>query len=128
MDLRLNQDYPSKGASKTAELILSCLESDPKKRPSMEDVVLSLQDINAIKMKPTQSKSLVNNPRHSMSVGKVKKHDGNLANDAFRLQRSLQCMSEGCYPYRKLTGGGVHLWVALQMFLGMGDLQGVSSD
>ncbi|GJZ97416.1 receptor like protein kinase S.2-like protein [Tanacetum coccineum] len=69
MDPRLNQDYPSKGASKTAELILSCLESDPKKRPSMEDVVLSLQDINAIKMKPTQLKSKVNNPRHSMSVG-----------------------------------------------------------
>nr|GEV94122.1 probable serine/threonine-protein kinase PIX13 [Tanacetum cinerariifolium] len=68
MDPRLNQDYPSKGASKTAELILSCLESDPKKRPSMEDVVLSLQDINAIKMKPTQLKSLVNNPRHSVSV------------------------------------------------------------
>lgn len=60
MDPRLNQDYPSKGASKTAALILSCLESEPRKRPSMEEVVLNLQGINAIKMKQNQSKSKAN--------------------------------------------------------------------
>ncbi|KAJ0781640.1 putative transferase, protein kinase RLK-Pelle-RLCK-VIIa-2 family [Helianthus annuus] len=52
MDPRLENDYPSKGARKAAELILRCLEHDPKNRPSMEEVVVSLQEISDIKTKP----------------------------------------------------------------------------
>nr|XP_043610165.1 receptor-like protein kinase FERONIA [Erigeron canadensis] len=56
IDPRLKQAYPSEGARKTAELILGCLESEPKNRPSMEEVVSVLQVISAIQMKPGQSK------------------------------------------------------------------------
>lgn len=56
IDPRLEHCYPSKGASKAAELILSCLESDPKNRPAMEGVVVSLQEISAIKTKPKEVK------------------------------------------------------------------------
>ncbi|CAH1430961.1 unnamed protein product [Lactuca virosa] len=55
MDPRLGQNYPSEGASKAAELILSCLDLDPKNRPSMEEVVLGLQVIGSVKMEPGRS-------------------------------------------------------------------------
>lgn len=57
IDPRLDQDYPSKAAIKASELILSCLEADPKNRPSMEDVVVSLEEISAIKAKPKETKA-----------------------------------------------------------------------
>ncbi|XP_071698512.1 probable serine/threonine-protein kinase PIX13 isoform X2 [Rutidosis leptorrhynchoides] len=56
MDSRLEGNYPSKGAAKAAELILSCLEADPKNRPDMLDVMTSLQEISAIKTKPKEVK------------------------------------------------------------------------
>ncbi|KAI3797223.1 hypothetical protein L1987_32478 [Smallanthus sonchifolius] len=56
IDPRLENDYPSKGAAKAAELILNCLESDPKNRPSMEEVLFRLQEISAIKTKPRETK------------------------------------------------------------------------
>ncbi|XP_071726333.1 probable serine/threonine-protein kinase PIX13 [Rutidosis leptorrhynchoides] len=56
MDPRLGNDYPSKGAFKAAELILNCLEPDPKNRPSMLEVMVSLQEISAIKTKPKEVK------------------------------------------------------------------------
>ncbi|KAI7743280.1 hypothetical protein M8C21_007459 [Ambrosia artemisiifolia] len=61
MDPRLEQCYPSKGASKAVDLIINCLEQEPKNRPSMEEVVLSLQAINEIKMKPSQPKAHTKN-------------------------------------------------------------------
>ncbi|XP_059636830.1 probable serine/threonine-protein kinase PIX13 [Cornus florida] len=61
MDPNLENQYPPKAAIQAAELILNCLESDPKNRPSMEEVLQSLEEINAIKMKPKDSKS---NARH----------------------------------------------------------------
>ncbi|MFS8006271.1 putative transferase, protein kinase RLK-Pelle-RLCK-VIIa-2 family [Helianthus anomalus] len=56
MDPRLENDYPPKGATKAAELILSCLEADPKGRPEMKDVLVSLKEIGAIKTKPKEPK------------------------------------------------------------------------
>ncbi|KAI3745674.1 hypothetical protein L6452_08078 [Arctium lappa] len=56
IDPRLEQDYPSKGAGKASELILGCLEADPKNRPSMEEILTSLEQISAIKTKPKESK------------------------------------------------------------------------
>lgn len=56
IDPRFEHDFPPKGASKAAELILSCIEPDPKNRPSMEEVVVSLQEISAIKTKPKETK------------------------------------------------------------------------
>ncbi|PWA58844.1 serine/threonine-protein kinase, active site protein [Artemisia annua] len=56
MDPRLEQDYPSKGAIMAGELIIDCLDLNPNQRPSMEQVVLSLDEINSIKMKPRRLK------------------------------------------------------------------------
>ncbi|PWA80104.1 serine-threonine/tyrosine-protein kinase catalytic domain-containing protein [Artemisia annua] len=52
----LEHDLPLKGAFKASELVLSCLEADPKNRPSMEEVVVKLQEISAIKPKPRETK------------------------------------------------------------------------
>ncbi|KAI7755669.1 hypothetical protein M8C21_030944 [Ambrosia artemisiifolia] len=63
IDPRLENDYPPKGATKVAELILSCLEADPKNRPSMEEVLVSLQEIGSIKTKPKEPKVHATQPR-----------------------------------------------------------------
>ena len=48
MDPRLDNNYPFKGAQKLAEVIVRCLEDDPRKRPSMEEVVVILQEIGEL--------------------------------------------------------------------------------
>ncbi|XP_019187787.1 PREDICTED: probable serine/threonine-protein kinase NAK [Ipomoea nil] len=62
IDPRLEGQYPSKAVFQISELIMKCLEPDPKVRPHMEEVLANLEDINAIKMrsrdhKPNQSTS-----------------------------------------------------------------------
>ncbi|XP_044510591.1 probable serine/threonine-protein kinase PIX13 [Mangifera indica] len=52
MDPRLADQYPAKAAAKAAELILKCLESDPKSRPSMDQVLETLEKIRAIEADP----------------------------------------------------------------------------
>ncbi|RWR78509.1 Protein kinase domain-containing protein [Cinnamomum micranthum f. kanehirae] len=49
MDQRLEGQYPSKGAVQAAQLILKCLGSNPRRRPSMSEVVETLEQIQAIK-------------------------------------------------------------------------------
>ncbi|KAM7259167.1 hypothetical protein ACFE04_014908 [Oxalis oulophora] len=57
MDPRLEDKYPIKAAQNVAELILKCLENDPRKRPSSEEVLDSLLQIRNIKCNPKESKS-----------------------------------------------------------------------
>ncbi|XP_065881617.1 probable serine/threonine-protein kinase PIX13 [Euphorbia lathyris] len=45
MDPRFEEDYSLDGAIQAAEVILKCLDSDPKNRPSMEEVLETLQRI-----------------------------------------------------------------------------------
>ncbi|KAK2969155.1 hypothetical protein RJ640_026789 [Escallonia rubra] len=52
MDARLKDEYPSDGAFLVAKLALSCIDHAPENRPSMEEVVESLKEINAIKGMP----------------------------------------------------------------------------
>ncbi|KAI3725724.1 hypothetical protein L1987_65516 [Smallanthus sonchifolius] len=52
MDARLEGQYSSKGAILLAQLILHCLEQEPRKRPSMKEVLEILEQIYAIKVKP----------------------------------------------------------------------------
>ncbi|WCJ44714.1 Protein kinase superfamily protein [Euphorbia peplus] len=54
MDPKFEEDYPIKGTILAAEIILNCLESDPKDRPSMEEVLDTLQKI---KETPTDNKT-----------------------------------------------------------------------
>nr|WIL59880.1 nodulation protein [Melilotus officinalis] len=57
VDYRLEGQYPPKAAYETAKLILKCLLPDPKKRPSMKDVLETLEGIKAIKDKRKISKN-----------------------------------------------------------------------
>ncbi|GER49716.1 protein kinase superfamily protein [Striga asiatica] len=57
MDPRLQGQYPSKAAFGIAELILKCLEPDPKCRPDMEEILGELEKMNEIHMKPKELKA-----------------------------------------------------------------------
>lgn len=52
VDPRLKNQYPLKAAVQLAELITHCLESDPRKRPSMQQVLDNLVSIYTIEDKP----------------------------------------------------------------------------
>ena len=56
MDPGLGDRYPITAAFQIAQLILRCLESDPKNRPSMEEVLDTLEKANEIKYKPKSKK------------------------------------------------------------------------
>nr|XP_043637821.1 receptor like protein kinase S.2-like [Erigeron canadensis] len=49
MDSRLEGRYPSKAAGKIAQLALTCLSPEPKTRPSMTEVVVKLEQLDAIR-------------------------------------------------------------------------------
>lgn len=51
MDGRIEGQYTSKAAMLFAQLVLHCLESEPRKRPSMKEVVEVLEQINTMKVK-----------------------------------------------------------------------------
>ena len=53
MDPKLADQYPLKGAWQAAELITKCLQFDRKNRPNMNEVLESLEKINAITVKNT---------------------------------------------------------------------------
>ncbi|XP_050267902.1 probable serine/threonine-protein kinase PIX13 isoform X2 [Quercus robur] len=69
MDPRLCENYPIKGAFCAAQLIQKCLESDPKNRPSMNEVLEELEKINAIKEKVAEPK---HNPKPNPKPNKRK--------------------------------------------------------
>ncbi|KAI8023577.1 putative serine/threonine-protein kinase PIX13 [Camellia lanceoleosa] len=56
MDTRMEGQYSSKLALKTAQLTLKCLEPEPRSRPSMKEVTKVLERIEAIRIKPKESK------------------------------------------------------------------------
>ncbi|GAB2283483.1 Probable serine/threonine-protein kinase pbl3 [Dionaea muscipula] len=57
MDTRLGGKYPKKQAHCAAALVLQCLQVDPKNRPSMADVLASLEDAVASKDVSTRIKA-----------------------------------------------------------------------
>ncbi|KAE8677860.1 putative serine/threonine-protein kinase Cx32 [Hibiscus syriacus] len=54
MDHRLEGKYPSKAAVRVAQLALKCLQSEPKYRPSMKEVVDTLEQIDLIDETPKE--------------------------------------------------------------------------
>ncbi|XP_058187702.1 receptor-like protein kinase FERONIA isoform X2 [Rhododendron vialii] len=52
LDSRLEWKYPSKAAFEMAQVALQCLKLDPKTRPSMKEVVETLERIDASNEKP----------------------------------------------------------------------------
>ena len=51
MDARIEGQYSHKASSQAAQLTLKCLEPDPKHRPSMKEVLETLEGIETIKDK-----------------------------------------------------------------------------
>ncbi|KAM0970118.1 hypothetical protein ACFX14_018216 [Malus domestica] len=56
LDVRMEGQYAFKAAMQVALIAHKCLEPDPKSRPSMKEVVEQLEQIQAIKEQPKQSK------------------------------------------------------------------------
>lgn len=52
MDSRLEGRYPSKATAQVAQLALTCLGPEPKMRPSMREVVETLERLDAINERP----------------------------------------------------------------------------
>ncbi|KAL8472509.1 hypothetical protein ACS0TY_029018 [Phlomoides rotata] len=68
MDARMEGQYSSKAALQAIQLTLRCLESEPRKRPPMKEVVEVLEQIAAIgkpKTTSTHSLSSSHQPRHA---------------------------------------------------------------
>ncbi|XP_051118243.1 probable serine/threonine-protein kinase PIX13 [Andrographis paniculata] len=57
IDPRLMGQYPSKAAYAVGDLVLQCLEADPKSRPGMDEVLEKLERIRENKTKPKEIKS-----------------------------------------------------------------------
>ncbi|XP_026665738.2 probable serine/threonine-protein kinase PIX13 isoform X2 [Phoenix dactylifera] len=58
MDSQLDGQYSSKAAHQAAKLTLRCLAGEPKNRPSMKEVVETLEHIEAMKTRTKESKDL----------------------------------------------------------------------
>ncbi|CAH8330324.1 unnamed protein product [Eruca vesicaria subsp. sativa] len=71
MDPRLENKYPLLAVSKTAALILRCLEADPKNRPPMDDVLRELEIVRTIREQPKEDKRNRNNGHGSPHVRKT---------------------------------------------------------
>nr|GMD56053.1 probable serine/threonine-protein kinase NAK isoform X2 [Ipomoea batatas] len=57
VDPRLEGQYPSRAATRIAELILKCFQGEPAKRPSMDEILNSLQEINDVKTRRRDHRS-----------------------------------------------------------------------
>ncbi|XP_050241547.1 probable serine/threonine-protein kinase PIX13 [Quercus robur] len=66
MDIRMEGQYSTKAALQAGQLTLKCLESDPKSRPAMKEVLEELEGLQAIKEKPKncKTKSTHSTPHH----------------------------------------------------------------
>ncbi|ESW14565.1 hypothetical protein PHAVU_008G292000 [Phaseolus vulgaris] len=65
MDSRLEGKFPSKAAFRIAQLALKCLATEPKQRPSMKEVLESMERIQAANEKPVEPKSRSTNTRQA---------------------------------------------------------------
>ncbi|PWA67207.1 protein kinase-like domain, Concanavalin A-like lectin/glucanase domain protein [Artemisia annua] len=74
MDPRLEGKYPSKAASGVAQLALTCLGSEPKTRPSMKEVVATLERLEDIKEKPKVPRIHNSSPRSPYKYGQQPLH------------------------------------------------------
>ncbi|KAJ9146868.1 hypothetical protein P3X46_029086 [Hevea brasiliensis] len=81
MDVRIEGQYSSKAMLQAAQLTLKCLESDPKSRPSMKEVVDELEQIDAIKEKKRGTRSTT-----SGSLGSSASHQSSHRRSPFHLK------------------------------------------
>ncbi|KAJ3691350.1 hypothetical protein LUZ61_020514 [Rhynchospora tenuis] len=65
MDQQLEGQYNTKGALKAARLSLQCINGDPKSRPSMKEVLETLEQIEAIKRRSKDARLSSNSLRRT---------------------------------------------------------------
>ncbi|KAM0058948.1 putative transferase, protein kinase RLK-Pelle-RLCK-VIIa-2 family [Helianthus debilis subsp. tardiflorus] len=70
MDPRLEGRYPSKAAGQVAQLALTCLGKEQKTRPSMKEVVATLERLGDIKERPKVPRIHNSSPRSPYPNGK----------------------------------------------------------
>ncbi|PKA46201.1 putative serine/threonine-protein kinase NAK [Apostasia shenzhenica] len=63
IDPKLEGKYSSRGALQAAQLTLRCLAGEPKSRPSMQEVLQTLEAIEAVKGRSRESKEPSSHPR-----------------------------------------------------------------
>ncbi|KAK1423002.1 hypothetical protein QVD17_18295 [Tagetes erecta] len=74
MDPLLEGRYPSKAASQVARLALTCLEPEQKARPSMQEVVVTLEQLSGIKERPKVPRMQHPSPRSPYRYGQQPLH------------------------------------------------------
>ncbi|KAK4747723.1 hypothetical protein SAY87_014309 [Trapa incisa] len=73
MDSRLEGRYPSKTVFQVAQLVLKCLEQEPRCRPSMKDVLETLQRLEAPSEKSMEPKVRNRNNNQGIAQGRGQK-------------------------------------------------------
>jgi len=63
MDAKLEGKYPSNLALQMVQLALKCIQTEPKVRPSMKEVLERLEQIEAANEKPADNRRQVNRSR-----------------------------------------------------------------
>ncbi|CAI9092693.1 OLC1v1028010C1 [Oldenlandia corymbosa var. corymbosa] len=69
MDTKLEGQYPQKGAFTAANLASQCINTDPKLRPRMSDVLAALEDLpspKSLKHSPVQNQPFPDNARSNL--------------------------------------------------------------
>ncbi|KAI3812118.1 hypothetical protein L1987_16824 [Smallanthus sonchifolius] len=74
MDQRLEGKYPSKAAGQVAQLALTCLGPEQKTRPSMKEVVATLERLGDIKERPKAPRIHNSSPRSPYGYGQQPLH------------------------------------------------------
>lgn len=69
MDAKLEGRYPPNLASQVAQLALKCIQTEPKVRPSMKEVLETLESIKAANEKPADNIKRTTNSRAAQLHG-----------------------------------------------------------
>ncbi|KAM3369256.1 hypothetical protein ACQJBY_017263 [Aegilops geniculata] len=85
VDPRLEGQYPSKAALRAAQLTLSCLAGEPRNRPSMAEVVTTLEEIERIR--PRHRRASPEEDRESGSGASSRSAAGRSAHHGHRHQQ-----------------------------------------
>ena len=87
MDFRLEGKYPSRSAFQVAQLALQCIEQEQKNRPAMNEVVETLERIEAMNDRPNEPRNCSpRQPLHHSSPLHVKQYGAHANQTSPRLR------------------------------------------
>lgn len=98
MDSRLEGKYPSKSVFRIAQLALKCIGLEPKQRPSMKEVVETLERIEAAKERPMETRTRSNHSTSHRHRQQSFQHQSphHLRNDGSQAHHSPQRRQHWC--------------------------------